>query len=355
MTEHIQYDHATTPVIGVLLTNLGTPSGPTRSEVRQFLKEFLGDPRVVEVPRLLWWLILHGVILNFRPARSAKNYAKIWQEDGSPLMTISIRQAQALRAALADVPIVVELAMRYGSPSIADALARLRLQGADRILVLPLYPQYSATTTATSFDAVAAALRAERHLPELRFINHYHDTPAYINALASSVQEFRSEHGTSDLLLMSFHGIPQEYFQKGDPYFCECQKTARLLAEKLGLGESEWKVTFQSRLGPKQWLQPYTDVTLEELPSDGIRRVQVICPGFSVDCLETLEEIAIENRDIFLKAGGQRFDYIPCLNDAPEHIQMMKQLVLEHIGGWPTAPRDPAATRHRAIALGAPG
>ncbi len=349
------YCHATRPTLGVLLVNLGTPRRPDRREVRRFLKEFLSDPRVVEAPRVLWWPVLHGIILTLRPGRSARNYAKIWQESGSPLMDISVRQATALQMAFSDQPITVELAMRYGNPSIAKGLEQLQHRGATRILVLPLYPQYSATTTATSFDAVAAALKTERRLPELRFVNHYHDDPAYIEALASSVRAFRAQHGPSDLLLMSFHGIPQAYFDKGDPYFCECQKTARLLSSQLGLATTEWKVTFQSRLGPKQWLRPYTDTTLEELPSQGIRHVQVICPGFSADCLETLEEIAMENRQAFLEAGGECYEYIPCLNDAPAHIHMMKQLILNHIQGWPTDFPDAAHTQERAMAMGASG
>ncbi len=354
MTDSTNFDHAAPATIGVLLTNLGTPAGPTPGDIRRFLKEFLGDPRVVELPRVLWWPILNGVILNTRPRRKVRDYAEIWGEDGAPLMAISIRQAQALQASLSELPVTVELAMRYGNPSIAGGLARLGQRGAAHVLVLPLYPQYSATTTATTFDAVAAALKSERRLPELRFVNHYHDDPTYIDALADSVKDHRSRHGSPDLLLMSFHGIPREYFDKGDPYHCECQKTARLLAEKLGLAGNEWRISFQSRLGPKQWLKPYTDATLRQLAADGVRSVQVICPGFSADCLETLEEIAIQNRDTFLGAGGERFEYIPCLNDTPSHIQMMKQLVLRHIRGWPTEFGDPEDTKRRAMTLGAP-
>ena len=353
MTDSTNFDHSTPATIGVLLTNLGTPAEPTPGGIRRFLKEFLGDPRVVELPRWLWWLVLNGVILNTRPRRKAKDYAEIWGEDGSPLMTISVRQTEALQASLSKLPVTVELAMRYGSPAIADGLSRLKRSGATRILVLPLYPQYSATTTASTFDAVAAALKSERWLPEIRFINHYHDDDAYIDALADSVRGHRSGHGVPDLLLMSFHGIPREYFDKGDPYFCECQKTARLLAEKLGLAEHEWQVSFQSRLGPKQWLEPYTDETLRRLAGNGVRSVQVICPGFSTDCLETLEEIAMQNRDTFLEAGGERFEYIPCLNDTPAHIRMMRQLVLRHIQGWPTETGNPEITKQRAMSLGA--
>ncbi|MCB1802508.1 MAG: ferrochelatase, partial [Gammaproteobacteria bacterium] len=273
------YKHDQLPQIGVLLVNLGTPDAPDRASVRRYLKEFLWDPRVVEMARPLWWLVLNGVILNTRPARSAHAYQKVWTEHGSPLMTISRRQ----RAALADViaerfgtPVPVALGMRYGNPSIRSALEELRDAGVRRILVLPLYPQYSATTTASIFDAVTTELRGWRWLPELRFINHYHDEPAYIGALADSVRRHRLEFGDADRLLMSFHGIPEEYFHKGDPYFCECQKTGRLLAEQLDLGPDQWQLTFQSRLGPKQWLQPYTDKTLEGMAQSGIKSVQVL-------------------------------------------------------------------------------
>ncbi len=326
-------DQAAGDAIGVLLVNLGTPASPSNGDVRAFLKEFLGDPRVVEGNRVLWWLVLNGVILTTRPRRSAKAYAKVWGDDGSPLLTISIRQADALREALAGQA-VVELAMRYGKPSIADGLAQLRQAGVSRVLVLPLYPQYSATTTASVFDGVAQALERERSLPELRFVNRYHNDPAYIDALSDSVRAHQAEHGEADLLLMSFHGIPQEYVDRGDPYYVECQESARLLAANLGLDESRWKLSFQSRLGPRQWLQPYTDETLGELAASGTKSVQVICPGFSVDCLETLEEIAIENREVFLSSGGERYEYIPCLNDQPAHIDMMRQLVLRNIEGW---------------------
>jgi ferrochelatase len=347
------FDHAAPETIGVLLTNLGTPASPSRGDVRRFLREFLSDPRVVEAPRLPWWLLLNLVILNTRPGRSARAYEKVWQDDGSPLMTISLRQAEALQAVLADQPVCVELAMRYGSPSIAHGLARLKERGATRVLVLPLYPQYSATTTATTFDAVARALKKERRMPELRFINHYHDDPDYIDALASSVRAHRREHGDAEVLVLSFHGIPQDYFDRGDPYFCECRKTARLLAETLELADNQWRVTFQSRLGPKQWLQPYTDETLQKLGAEGVKSMQVICPGFSADCLETLEEIAMENRDVFLGAGGERYEYIPCLNDEPAHIAMMKRLVERHIAGWPLESGPPDRRQARAMALGA--
>lgn len=349
--------HHDQPVrMGVLLVNLGTPDAPDRASVRRYLKEFLWDPRVVEMPRALWWFVLNGVILNTRPSRSAKAYQKIWTEQGSPLLTISRRQRDALAELLAqrfgcDIPVV--LGMRYGQPSIASALEGLRDQGVQRVLVLPLYPQYSATTTASIFDAVTAELRRWRWLPELRFVNHYHDEPAYIGALADSVRRYRDEFGTADRLLLSFHGIPEEYFHAGDPYFCECQKTGRLLAEQLALPADDWQLSFQSRLGPKQWLQPYTDKTLEGMAQSGVKSVQVLCPGFSADCLETLEEIAMEDRDIFLAAGGERYEYIPCLNDDADHIAMLAGLVEQHTQGWGAAMDDPKLTLQRAAALGA--
>ncbi len=341
---------------GLLLVNLGTPEAPDRASVRRYLKEFLWDPRVVEVPRPIWWLVLNLVILNTRPGRSAKAYQKVWTETGSPLLNISREQEAALRQSMDECfggRVCVELGMRYGSPSIKGALEALRDQGARRILVLPLYPQYSATTTASIFDEVTEQLRRWRWLPELRFINHYHDEPAYITALAESVSNWRREHGETEKLLLSFHGIPQEYFHKGDPYFCECQKTGRLLAESLGLQPQQWALSFQSRLGPKQWLQPYTDKTLEQMASDGVKSVQVICPGFSADCLETLEEVAMENREIFLESGGERYEYIPCLNADKAHIDMLTGLVKKHLSGWALDGEDPQAVLQRARALGA--
>ena len=332
-----QSAHQQTRKIGVLLVNLGTPDAPDRSSVRRYLKQFLWDPRVVEMSRPLWWLILNGIILNTRPQRSAKAYQQVWTEQGSPLLVIARAQEQALREQLNTQfgdTVCTELAMSYGSPSIPTGLAKLRDQGARRILILPLYPQYSATTTGSVFDAITQELRQWRWLPELRFINHYHDDPAYIAALAESVRTYRQQHGTADKLLMSFHGIPQAYFDAGDPYHCECQKTGRLLAEALALKEHEWTLSFQSRLGPKQWLKPYTDHTLQALAAENVTSIQVICPGFSADCLETLEEIAQENRDTFIQAGGKTYDYIPCLNSSAAHIQMLSGIVTQHLQGW---------------------
>tara|TARA_Y100001935_G_C17311760_1_gene517111 strand:- start:953 stop:1966 length:1014 start_codon:yes stop_codon:yes gene_type:complete len=322
---------------GVLLVNLGTPDAPDRKSVRRYLREFLSDPRVVEGPRVIWWIVLHLIILTFRPGKSAKAYQKIWTKNGSPLLTISVDQTDALREELKNrhgENICVELAMRYGSPSIESGLNKLKEFGAKKILILPMYPQYSATTTASIFDEVTDQIRKWRYLPEMRFVNFYHDNQDYINALAESVKEWQKEHGIPDKLLLSFHGIPKEYFEKGDPYYCYCRKTGRLLAETLNLKEEQWQLSFQSRLGPRQWLQPYTDKTLEKMGEDGINHIQVICPGFSADCLETLEEVAMENKEIFQEAGGKRYEYIPCLNSRSSHIKMLKNLVTSHIHGW---------------------
>jgi len=315
---------------GILLTNLGTPESTAVADVRRYLKEFLGDPRVVEMPRLPWWLILNLVILRIRPARSAKSYQKIWSAEGSPLLYLSRRQAAALQVSLDQADngrFRVELAMRYGNPSIAQGLERLRQANAGRILVLPLYPQYSATTTASTFDEVSRVLRQWRWIPELTFVNEYHLHPAYIQALADSTRQFWQQQGEPDRLLMSFHGIPKDYAAAGDPYSDQCQATAARLASALGLPQGRWACSFQSRMGRKEWLQPYTDQTLTAWPGEGVRRVQVICPGFPTDCLETLEEIGEENRDCFLAAGGQEYHYIPALNDSAPHIQMLQKLV----------------------------
>lgn len=337
---------------GVLITNLGTPDAPDKASVRRYLKEFLWDPRVVETPRPIWWLILNAIILNTRPARSAEAYAKVWTEQGSPLLDISRRQVKAVEQAFENDQLVFELGMRYGNPSIASALQKLQQAGIQRLLVLPLYPQYSATTTASTFDAVSAELKRWRWMPELRMITHYHDHPAYINALADSVRAYQKEHGQADRLLYSFHGIPQDYFHKGDPYHCECHKTARLITEALNLNSSEAQLSFQSRLGPKQWLRPYTDETLKSLPEQGVKHVQVLCPGFSADCLETLEEVAMENRDYFLESGGERYEYIPCLNDSPGHTAFLKTLIEQHLQGW-SLEDQPTLRMQNASAQGA--
>lgn len=337
------YSHQGQPSVGVLLCNLGSPDAPTASALRRYLKQFLWDPRVIEVPRLIWWFALHGVILRIRPKKSAHSYASVWQEDGSPLISISRRQAAALQKSLemqVKGPVTVALAMRYGNPSIADGLQQLRQANCQRVLVLPLYPQYSATTTASVFDAVADELKTWRWLPELRFINHYHDDEKYIASLANSIRENIEANGQPDRLLFSFHGMPKRYLSSGDPYFCECHKTARLAAEALGLSADQWQVTFQSRFGREEWLKPYTDKTLEAFPKAGIKKVAIVCPAFSADCLETLEEIQVENREVFMNAGGERFDYIPALNDREDHIAAITDLCLRHMQGWPETSDD---------------
>lgn len=350
------YNHRQPPLIGVLVTNLGTPDAPEKGALRRYLREFLSDPRVVEVPRLIWFMILHGIILNVRPARSAAAYSAVWTPEGSPLLLHTRAQAEALQARLTAQhgdAVVVEYAMRYGSHSIPEQLQSLLARGVQRLLVLPLYPQYSGPTTGSTFDAVAADFRRRRWLPELRFVAQYHDHPAYIDALAASVRSHWQQHGRADRLLMSFHGEPQRYLEQGDPYHCQCHKTSRLLAEALGLGSDDYLTCFQSRFGREPWLAPYTDATLQGLPSAGVKSVQVICPGFSADCLETIEEIEVENRDYFLKAGGERYEYIACLNSAPGHIDALGTIVDQQIDGWLPLQFDPEATQSRAQALGA--
>jgi len=325
----------------VLLINLGTPSAPEPAAVRRYLAEFLSDPRVVEIPRLIWWPILHGVILRTRPRASARKYASIWTERGSPLLAHSEQQAILLRGYLGDrgLDIDVVLAMRYGEPSIAAALRELKQRRARRVLVLPLYPQYAAATTASTFDAVSDGLRVMRDLPEVRWVRDFHDDRAYIAALRQSVLDHWKRNGAASLqggrLIISFHGVPRRSIDLGDPYFAECQATGRLLADALGLGPDQYLVTFQSRFGRAEWLQPYTAPTLVRLAREGVRKVDVICPGFVADCLETLEEISIEARAEFLAAGGTEFSYVPCLNDSPPFIRALSELVERQTGGWP--------------------
>jgi ferrochelatase len=345
------FAHDRPMVTGVLLTNLGTPEAPTTAALRKYLAEFLWDRRVVDLPRPLWWLILHGIILRLRPRRSAAAYRQVWTEAGSPLLATAQRQAAALQAELQQRlagPLVVELGMRYGQPSIAAALQRLHEADAHRVLVLPLYPQYSCSTTASTFDAVAAAMADRRWLPELRFINHYHDETGYIEALAASIREAWAGRGQPQQLVFSFHGTPQRFHSEGDPYFCHCHKTARLVAERLGLADGAWQVCFQSVFGREEWLRPYTIETLRELATAGTTSVDVVCPGFSADCLETIEEIGVENREAFLAAGGERFHYIPALNDRPDHIHALAALVQKHLAGWPEAEPDWNGPAHEA-------
>ena len=353
------YRHGSPARIGILLINLGTPDAPTRQALRSYLRQFLSDPRVVEIPRVLWWPILNGIILNTRPGKSAQKYAQIWTAEGSPLFVHTRKQAKMLQGYLGErtkAPLAIEFAMRYGNPSVPAAMASLREQGCDRILALPLYPQYAASSTASALDAVFQALQHSRNMPELRTVRHYHDHPGYIAALASSVREHWMQHGRPDQLVMSFHGVPRYILDKGDPYHCECQKTGRLLAEALGLAQEQYQITFQSRFGRAEWIQPYTAPTLQMLGKKGVRRVDVICPGFAADCLETLEEIAVECKADFLNAGGQEFHYIPCLNERDDWIRALCDITLSHLRGWLEEPPNPAAaleSRARAIAMGA--
>lgn len=325
------------PPFGVLLANLGTPDAPTPDAVRRYLAEFLWDRRVVDVTRPLWWLILNGIILRTRPKRVAKAYASVWSEEGSPLLAISKRQQQALEHALRqqfgqDIP--VALGMTYGNPSLSSAHQQLRNAGVQRILVLPLYPQYSSSTTAAVYDQFAQVMRDEHFLPETRWINDYFQHPAYIAALAQSVREYWHVHGQGDRLLLSFHGIPKRYELRGDPYPDQCRATAQAVATELGLQEEQWLCTFQSRFGKEEWVQPYTDVTLEQWGKAQAGRVDVISPAFAADCLETLEELNVENREHYLHHGGREYHYIPCLNDRPEHIALLADLVAQHSQGW---------------------
>jgi ferrochelatase len=338
-----QFFHGKSESLGVLIVNLGTPDEPTTKAVRRYLKEFLSDGRVVEIPKVIWWCILNGIILRTRPAKSAKLYASVWEEAGSPLLKYGKLQQKALQAEMAvrvKAPVHIELAMRYGNPSILQGLRNLRAKGARRLLVLPLYPQYSAATTATTYDAVSKEMKRWRWLPEIRFVNQYHDNARYIEALASSVKKHWAEHGKNEKLVMSFHGLPRRNLELGDPYHCQCHKTGRLLAEALHLKPEQWLVTFQSRFGRAEWLKPYTDKTLEALAKDGVKGVDVVCPGFSSDCLETLEEIAVENREVFEEAGGEYYTYIPALNDDPEHIHVLADLAQQHTQGWPEMSPD---------------
>lgn len=317
------------PSVGVLLSNLGTPDSPSVTDVRRYLKEFLSDRRVVSMPRILWWPVLNFIILNTRPKHSAHAYAKIWTEEGSPLLTISQQQAQALQIAmnLEKQCFHVVLAMRYGQPSIAEGLKELRDKGVRNIIVLPLYPQFSHTTTSSTRDAIVSEISKRDEPIAIEFIEHYYAEPKYIDALAESVREHWSNHGRAQKLVMSFHGIPQDYADAGDPYPVQCNQTAALLANALELKSDDWVLSFQSRLGPKQWLEPYTNTTLKSLAAAGIKKVQLLCPGFSADCLETLEEIKIENRDVFITAGGKDYQYIQCLNAQNAHIEMMTTLI----------------------------
>ncbi|MEQ1593274.1 MAG: ferrochelatase [Thiobacillaceae bacterium] len=358
-----EFKHGWPNRTGILLVNLGTPNAPTTAALRPYLKEFLSDPRVVEIPRAVWWLILNGIVLNTRPKKSAAKYAAIWTADGSPLKVHTEKQAKLLKGWLGEKiasPFMVEYAMRYGTPGIPETLARMKADGCERILILPAYPQYAASSTATAFDAAFGWALHTRNQPALRTVKHYHDHPAYIHALTANIRDYWQMHGRPDVLVMSFHGVPRYTLDKGDPYHCECQKTGRLLAEALGLAARQFRLTFQSRFGKAEWLQPYTDKTLTELGQTGTGRVDVVAPGFTSDCLETLEELAMEGRDSFLAAGGKEFNYIPALNEHPQWIDALGQIALENLGGWvsDTLDRDAAeqaqqASKNRALAMGA--
>ncbi len=331
------YPHSSAARIGVLMTNLGTPSAPTAQALRPYLKQFLSDPRVVEFPRLLWKLILHLVILRIRPRRSAQAYAKVWSDQGSPLAVYTKAQCEALSRELKTrfgEELVIDWAMRYGEPAIGDKIQSMLEQGVQKLLVLPLYPQYSGSTTGSTFDAVAADFTQRRWLPELRFISNYHDNEHYIAALSASIEAHWASHGRQQKLIFSYHGVPLRYLHNGDPYHCMCHKTTRLVATKLGLSEDDYLTCFQSRFGREPWLEPYTDKTLIALAKRGLTSVSVICPGFSADCLETLEEIDQENRDYFLANGGNDFHYIPALNASKAHIAALTEICARNLHDW---------------------
>jgi len=359
------HQHGAVSGSAVVLVNLGTPDAPTRGAVRRYLKQFLSDPRVVEIPRALWWFILHGAILPFRSGQSAKKYASIWTDEGSPLRIHTQNQAMLLHEALqarGHQDVTVAMAMRYGTPSLPDVLARLKADGCDRIVVLPAYPQYSGTTTGSIWDAVFGHYRKIRNIPELRLVKNYHDHDMYIEALRQNVLAHWEQHGRAKKLVMSFHGVPKRTLMLGDPYHCECHKTARLLATALKLRPDDYIVTFQSRFGKAEWLQPYTAPTVQKLAQEGVRSIDVLCPGFTSDCLETLEEIAMEVRHDFLAAGGKEFHYIPCLNESPAWIAGLAEIAEQHMIGWPAMvspsqramrQQDAAIGRDRALALGA--
>lgn len=356
-TTEPSYTHGTPEQTAVLLINLGTPDAPTAEAVRPYLKEFLSDPRVVEIPRLLWWLILNGIILNVRPKKSAAKYASVWMHEGSPLKVYTEQQTRLLQQHLQTrtdgAPLVVEYAMRYGNPSVSSVLKKLKAQNCQRILLLPLYPQYAASSSATAFDAVYKELLTTRNMPALRSVKHFHDDAGYIRASAQNIRDYWAQHGRPDKLVMSFHGVPQYTLEKGDPYHCECLKSGRLIAEALGLSQEQYIVSFQSRFGKAEWIKPYTTATLAELGKQGVKRVDVVCPGFVADCLETLEEIAQEGKEDFLHAGGSEYHYIPCLNTRTDWIQALGDLLLENLQGWLEKPdlAQLEQSRLRALAL----
>ena len=326
------FEHDSSEKIGVLLCNLGTPDSFQTGDVRKFLKEFLSDGRVVEIPKFIWWFILNGIILIFRPKKSAILYESVWTKEGSPLLVYSEKLVSKL---LKELPnnYEIELAMRYGNPSIEEGLIALKKKNCRNLIVLPLFPQYSGTTTGSVFDEVSRVLSKWRWVPNLNFINSYHDDEGYIIALSDSIKE-KLENESPQKIVFSYHGIPKRNFIKGDPYHCLCKKTTRLVAERLGLNEDKYITTFQSRFGRAEWLKPYTSETMENLPSENIKNILVVAPGFSVDCLETIEEIDDENKEIFIDAGGEKFGYIPCLNDSQQHIKFIKDFLQKQTYIW---------------------
>jgi len=350
------FRHDYTPKTGVLLINLGTPQAPTAKALRPYLKQFLSDSRVIEIPKAVWWFILNGIILNVRPRKSAAKYASIWTAEGSPLLVNTRKQASLLKGLLGERGhrhLVVDYAMRYGQPSVQDTLLRMRQAGVEQLVVVPLYPQYAGSSSATALDDVFRTLMRMRNMPALRTVRHFHDQPGYIQALAQSVREHWRQHGRGEKLVMSFHGVPRFTLDKGDPYHCECLKTGRLLAEALGLAKDEYVVCFQSRFGKAEWIKPYTTEVLGKLAKDGIKTVDVMCPGFVSDCLETLEEIAMEGKEDFLTQGGQDYRYIPCLNDHPDWIKALADLVENQLGGWIATADDAEMRQQRALNCGA--
>ncbi len=341
-----------------MLVNLGTPDAPTAKALKPYLRQFLSDTRVVEIPKPIWWLILNGVILNTRPKKSAQKYASIWLNAGSPLRVYTEKQAILLKGFLGErtrSPFIVDFAMTYGNPSIPDALGRLKEQNCQRILIVPMFPQYAGSAAGPVFDQVFAAMQKMRNLPALRTVKHFHDHPGYISALAANIEDYWKKNGRPEKLLMSFHGVPRFTHEKGDPYPCECHKTGRLLAERLGLTSEQYIVSFQSRFGRAEWVQPYTAATLKKLGKEKTRRVDVVCPGFVSDCLETLEEIAMECREEFLSAGGEEYHYIPCLNDNDQWIHALTDLVFENLQGWLPVhdANELEQARLRAMSMGA--
>ena len=330
------YQHGSEEKTGVLITNLGTPDAPTAKALKPYLKEFLSDQRVIEIPKFIWQIILHLIILQIRPRRSAKNYKKIWTDEGSPLLVISNKQvnlvAEKLKNDFSNTYFL--LGMRYGNPSIENALKKFQDKNVRRLLILPLYPQYCAATTASTFDKVSSILKKWRWIPEVRFINHYFEEKLFISAIADSIIKAQEKKGKPQKIVFSYHGIPKKYHEEGDPYHCYCLKTSRLVKEYLNLKDEDIITTFQSRFGNQEWLQPYTDETLKNLPKQGIKDIHIISPGFSSDCLETLEEIEQENKDYFIQSGGLSYYYIPCLNYGEKHIEMISYLIRKHTQGW---------------------